>query len=115
VLPVDVVDQLGLSYNFLASCNAEIQYRFGLVIARKRLSTRYDYIGNFLRSQGKQKYTLPLYKAMVKHSSSVGVSKEWDFVTSAWMDTKDCLHPNVRRAVLQACAADGLNLEQYLH
>ena len=54
-------------------------------------------IRRFLEEQGKQKYTVPVYRALVRGSEqAVAMAR------SVFDATKDGLHPNVRKYVSKA-------------
>ncbi|NXT56192.1 AMPB Aminopeptidase, partial [Pluvianellus socialis] len=44
--------------------NAELRLRWCQIILKNNLEAEYSKVKDFLHSQGKQKYTLPLYRAM---------------------------------------------------
>jgi len=90
----DSVDRIGRDYGYLASGNAEVRLRFGLIIIDRGLETQYGYVKDFLRCQGKQKYTLPLYRALCRKDN-----KTLEVAKLVWDETKEGLHPNVQRAV----------------
>jgi len=99
----EAADLIGEAYGFLASGNAEVRLRFGLVIVEKRMSSRYGYVADFLRCQGKQKYTLPLYRALCKEGK-----QGRDLALETWLATREALHPNVKRVVSKALEENGI-------
>eukprot|EP00929_Paragymnodinium_shiwhaense_P067574 TRINITY_DN33992_c0_g1_i1.p1 TRINITY_DN33992_c0_g1~~TRINITY_DN33992_c0_g1_i1.p1 ORF type:complete len:557 (-),score=114.30 TRINITY_DN33992_c0_g1_i1:318-1892(-) len=105
-LSAQMVSSIGDVYGFLGSGNAEIRLRYGLVIVERKAEQHYSYVSDFLRVQGKQKYTLPLYRALCRQE---GPARE--VASKTWAETRDCLHPNVRRAVAKALEEAGMASE----
>ncbi|XP_030328879.1 aminopeptidase B [Strigops habroptila] len=64
-LPQGNVERLSKMYPKVSRCqNAELRLRWCQIILKNNLEAEYSKVKDFLHSQGKQKYTLPLYRAM---------------------------------------------------
>ncbi|KFV67326.1 Aminopeptidase B, partial [Dryobates pubescens] len=64
-LPEGNVERLSRRYPKVSeSQNAELRLRWCQIILQNNLQAEYSKVKDFLHSQGKQKYTLPLYRAM---------------------------------------------------
>ncbi|XP_063966411.1 aminopeptidase B-like [Lytechinus pictus] len=74
--------------------NAEIRLRWSQVTIRSDFSDDLPNVKAFLIAQGKQKYTVPIYAALMK-----GSTRMKDFAAEMAALTKDQLHVNVRKYV----------------
>ncbi|XP_048183874.1 aminopeptidase B [Corvus hawaiiensis] len=64
-LPEGNVKRLSKMYPKIStSQNAELRLRWCQIVLKNNLEAEYSKVKDFLHSQGKQKYTLPLYRAM---------------------------------------------------
>ncbi|NXP29718.1 AMPB Aminopeptidase, partial [Scytalopus superciliaris] len=64
-LPEGNVERLSKMYPKISKAqNAELRLRWCQIILKNNLEAEYSKVKDFLHSQGKQKYTLPLYRAM---------------------------------------------------
>ncbi|XP_030321486.1 aminopeptidase B [Calypte anna] len=64
-LPAGNVERLSKMYPKISKAqNAELRLRWCQIILKNNLEAEYSKVKDFLHSQGKQKYTLPLYRAM---------------------------------------------------
>merc|ERR1712224_226404 len=70
--------RIGDAYGFTCSRNAEVRCRWSQLLVRHNIQDKQDYVKEFLLSQGSMKYTLPVYKQLVKTSSEEGTDeKRW--------------------------------------
>ncbi|XP_077986045.1 aminopeptidase B-like [Glandiceps talaboti] len=76
------------------SHNAEIQLRWSKVTLKNDYQADFPQVKDFLQSQGKQKYTIPVYKALMKGSDTAK-----KLATEVFETTKEQLHINVRKRV----------------
>ncbi|GFN92857.1 leukotriene a-4 hydrolase homolog [Plakobranchus ocellatus] len=96
-LPAEGVKRLMMEYPFLLSSqNAEIRLRWCEIVIKNDIKTNFNDIRAFLTSQGKQKYTKPLYQHMVKGSEEVRT-----FACQVFSETKENLHENVREIIIK--------------
>ncbi|KAK3764740.1 hypothetical protein RRG08_042049 [Elysia crispata] len=96
-LPADGMWRLLKDYPFLAaSLNAEIRLRWCEIVIKNDVSANFADISAFLKSQGKQKYTKPLYQHMVKGSEEVRA-----LAVQVFAETRENLHENVRDYVIK--------------
>ncbi|XP_027753932.1 aminopeptidase B [Empidonax traillii] len=64
-LPEGNVERLSKMYPKISKAqNAELRLRWCQIVLKNNLEAEYSKVKDFLHSQGKQKYTLPLYRAM---------------------------------------------------
>ncbi|KAJ7426647.1 Aminopeptidase B [Willisornis vidua] len=64
-LPEGNVERLSKRYPKISKAqNAELRLRWCQIVLKNNLEAEYSKVKDFLHSQGKQKYTLPLYRAM---------------------------------------------------
>ncbi|CAL1535860.1 unnamed protein product [Lymnaea stagnalis] len=77
-----------------SSPNAEIRLRWCELVIKNELSDNFEDIRQFLHSQGKKKYTKPLYQAMVKGSDELR-----QLAVKVFQETQDFLHPSVREDI----------------
>jgi aminopeptidase B len=89
-----VLELLGERYGFRGSHNAEIQLRWSQIIIKNGLMSSLPEVERFLKSQGKQKFTLSIYRALVK-----GGPEMKDFGVRVFGETRLGLHINVRKYV----------------
>ncbi|KAK6194786.1 hypothetical protein SNE40_000344 [Patella caerulea] len=76
------------------SHNAEVLLRWSQIVIKNDFQEQFPTVKKFLKSQGKQKYTLPIYKALVKGSETAQ-----ELAKSVFEETKQTLHINVRNYV----------------
>lgn len=74
--------------------NAEVRLRWSQINIKNNYTQDIPNIRAFLISQGKQKYTLPVYKALMKSSDEMK-----KFAKDVYEETKSMLHVNVRNYV----------------
>ncbi|KAK7459421.1 hypothetical protein BaRGS_00039016 [Batillaria attramentaria] len=96
-LPPTTVPQLGSTYKRVsASNNAEIRLRWCQLVIKNDYQEAFTAVRDFLHCQGKQKYTLPVYRALVKGSENAR-----QFAQQVFAETKDKLHISVQGYVRQ--------------
>ncbi|XP_071495909.1 aminopeptidase B-like [Diadema antillarum] len=94
-LPQETLRVLAKTYPKISDThNAEIRLRWCQVTIRSDLVEDLPNVKAFLVSQGKQKYTLPIYTALMKGSDTMKA-----FAVEMYEETKDQLHINVRQYV----------------
>ncbi|XP_064615996.1 aminopeptidase B-like [Liolophura sinensis] len=94
-LPEDTLRLFVSQYpQIVNSHNAEIRLRWAQIVAKNDFSCEFDKITSFLECQGKLKYTLPVYKALVK-----GTDKTRELAIQIFNHTRDQLHVEVRQRV----------------
>ncbi|KAK3105025.1 hypothetical protein FSP39_015458 [Pinctada imbricata] len=71
--------------------NAEIRLRWSLLTIKHDYVADFDNVKKFLVSQGKQKYTLPVYRQLVKGSDTAK-----KLAQDMYKETKDMLHVGVK-------------------
>jgi aminopeptidase B len=76
------------------SNNAEVKLRWCEIVIKNDLTEKFEDIRQFLHSQGKQKYTKPLYQKMMNGSQGVK-----DLAKKIFDETKPSLHQIVRKYV----------------
>ncbi|XP_045715936.1 aminopeptidase B [Phyllostomus hastatus] len=102
-LPPGNVKTLGETYPKISGAsNAELRLRWGQIVLKNDYREDFAKVKSFLQSQGKQKYTLPLYRAMVAGSPAARALAEETFTA-----TTAQLHSNVVRYVQQILAPTG--------
>lgn len=102
-LPAGNVKKLGETYPKISNAqNAELRLRWGQIVLKNDHQEDFWKVKEFLQSQGKQKYTLPLYHAMMG-GSEVARSLAQETFTS----TAPQLHSNVVHYVQQILAPKG--------
>ncbi|KAF6073646.1 arginyl aminopeptidase [Phyllostomus discolor] len=102
-LPPGNVKTLGETYPKISGAsNAELRLRWGQIVLKNDYQEDFGKVKSFLQSQGKQKYTLPLYRAMVAGSPAARALAEETFAATAAQ-----LHSNVVRYVQQILAPTG--------
>ncbi|XP_053943947.1 aminopeptidase B [Cuculus canorus] len=94
-LPEGNVERLSKMYPKISKAqNAELRLRWCQIILKNNLEAEYSKVKEFLHSQGKQKYTLPLYRAMWGGSESARA-----LATETFSATAPQLHINVQNYV----------------
>ncbi|XP_038676552.1 aminopeptidase B isoform X1 [Scyliorhinus canicula] len=94
-LPPGNVAKLAETYPKISKAkNAELRFRWVQIIVKNNYEEAFDELKNFLRSQGKQKYTVPVYRAM--WSETEGTRK---LAQETFAATKNQLHKNVQNYV----------------
>ncbi|XP_062480919.1 aminopeptidase B isoform X1 [Pezoporus occidentalis] len=94
-LPQGNVERLSKMYPKISrSQNAELRLRWCQIILRNDLEAEYSKVKDFLQSQGKQKYTLPLYRAMWAGSEAARA-----LAMETFSATAPQLHVNVQNYV----------------
>ncbi|XP_066294189.1 aminopeptidase B-like isoform X1 [Branchiostoma lanceolatum] len=87
----DTIQTLAQAYPHIAqSHNAELIMRWCMLIIKSNFTSDLPKVRAFLESQGKQKYTLPIYRAL-----KAGSPEAQDFAREVFAATKDTLHVNV--------------------
>lgn len=96
-LPPGNVKKLGETYPKISnSQNAELRLRWGQIVLKNDHQEDFWKVREFLHSQGKQKYTLPLYHAMMAGSKAAQTLAKETFTATAPQ-----LHSNVVHYVQQ--------------
>lgn len=99
-LPPGNVKKLGETYPKISNAqNAELRLRWGQIILKNDHQEEFWKVKDFLQSQGKQKYTLPLYHAMMGGSEMARTLAKDTFAATASQ-----LHSNVVNYVQQILA-----------
>lgn len=94
-LPDGVITKMMRQYPTISQThNAEIRLRWSQITIKNNYLEDQSNIRKFLFSQGKQKYTLPIYKALMKSSNEMK-----QFAEKVFDETKMMLHINVREYV----------------
>ncbi|NWS46456.1 AMPB Aminopeptidase, partial [Probosciger aterrimus] len=94
-LPQGKVERLSKVYPKISrSQNAELRLRWCQIILKNDLEAEYSKVKDFLHSQGKQKYTLPLYRAMWAGSEPARA-----LAMETFSATAPQLHVNVRNYI----------------
>nr|XP_025036829.1 aminopeptidase B [Pelodiscus sinensis] len=94
-LPGGNVEKLSETYPKISCAqNAELRLRWCQIVLKNNLEAEFGKVKDFLHSQGKQKYTLPLYRAMWSGSKSARALAVETFSATAAQ-----LHVNVRNYV----------------
>ncbi|XP_074078468.1 aminopeptidase B isoform X1 [Macrotis lagotis] len=96
-LPSGNVKEMGDTYPKISNArNAELRLRWSQIIIKNDHQQDFKKVQDFLQSQGKQKYTLPLYHAMMSGSEAARLLAKETFSTTAPQ-----LHSNVVNYVKQ--------------
>ncbi|XP_068842113.1 aminopeptidase B [Capricornis sumatraensis] len=96
-LPPGNVKKLGETYPKISNAqNAELRLRWGQIVLKNDHQEDFWKVKEFLHSQGKQKYTLPLYHAMMAGSEAAQTLAKETFAATAPQ-----LHSNVAHYVQQ--------------
>ncbi|XP_067661963.1 aminopeptidase B-like [Haliotis asinina] len=94
-LKAETLAAIADKYPHLAkSHNAEICLRWAQICIKNDYQPAFPNIRDFLQSQGKQKYTLPIYKALMKGSDAAKA-----FASTVYEETKGQLHVQVANYV----------------
>lgn len=94
-LPMGNFEELGRHYTKISEAtNAELQLRWAQIILKNDYQHHFHKVRDFLLSQGKQKYTLPLYRTMQSGTESARA-----LATETFKETSSQLHYNVRNYV----------------
>ncbi|EFB26777.1 hypothetical protein PANDA_002554, partial [Ailuropoda melanoleuca] len=102
-LPPGNVKKLGETYPKISnSQNAELRLRWGQIVLKNDHQEDFWKVKEFLQSQGKQKYTLPLYRAMMAASKAAQTLAKETFAATAPQ-----LHSNVVNYVQQIVTPKG--------
>ncbi|XP_072522300.1 aminopeptidase B isoform X1 [Salminus brasiliensis] len=80
--------------HIVKSNNAELRLRWAQIVAKNQHKPGYQYVRSFLSWQGKQKYTLPVYRALWN-----GTEETKALATEIFSATSHQLHVNVRNYV----------------
>nr|DBA33772.1 TPA: hypothetical protein GDO54_001410 [Pyxicephalus adspersus] len=99
-LPPGNVEELGKYYSKISEAtNAELRLRWAQIVLKNDYQDHFPKVRDFLVSQGKQKYTLPLYRAMKAGSEAAHA-----LATETFHHTSPQLHHNVRNYVKKILA-----------
>ncbi|XP_035670823.1 aminopeptidase B-like [Branchiostoma floridae] len=79
---------------------AELTMRWCMLIIKSNFTSDLPKVRAFLESQGKKKYTLPIYRAL-----KAGSPEAQDFAREVFEAIKDTLHVNVRNYVQKILSA----------
>uniref|UniRef100_A0A8C5UMF1 Aminopeptidase B n=1 Tax=Microcebus murinus TaxID=30608 RepID=A0A8C5UMF1_MICMU len=102
-LPPGNVKRLGETYPKISNAqNAELRLRWGQIVLKNDHQEDFWKVKEFLQSQGKQKYTLPLYHAMMGGSEAAQTLARETFAATAAQ-----LHSNVVHYVRQIVEPKG--------
>uniref|UniRef100_A0A8B9ZD79 Arginyl aminopeptidase n=1 Tax=Buteo japonicus TaxID=224669 RepID=A0A8B9ZD79_9AVES len=94
-LPEGNVERLSKMYPKISKAqNAELRLRWCQIVLKNNLEAEYSKVKDFLHSQGKQKYTLPLYRAMWAGSESARA-----LAMETFSATAPQLHVNVQNYI----------------
>uniref|UniRef100_A0A3P8Z2K2 Aminopeptidase B n=1 Tax=Esox lucius TaxID=8010 RepID=A0A3P8Z2K2_ESOLU len=94
-LPRGNIEKLEGEYpHIVKSNNAELRLRWAQIIAKNQHQPGYQHVRNFLSCQGKQKYTLPVYRALWNGSEETRA-----LATEIFNATSHQLHINVCKNV----------------
>ncbi|XP_048877697.1 aminopeptidase B isoform X2 [Brienomyrus brachyistius] len=94
-LPRGATEKLEEQYpHIVQSNNAELRLRWAQIVLQNQHEPGYQHVRAFLDSQGKQKYTLPVYRAMWNTSEGTKA-----LATEIFSNTSHQLHINVRNYV----------------
>ncbi|XP_077337234.1 aminopeptidase B [Lithobates pipiens] len=94
-LPPGNVEELGKYYTKISEAtNAELRLRWAQIVLKNDYQDHFSKVRDFLYCQGKQKYTLPLYRAMKAGSEAARA-----LATETFHQTSPQLHHNVRSYV----------------
>ncbi|PVD22455.1 hypothetical protein C0Q70_18269 [Pomacea canaliculata] len=103
-LPAERLQQLGKAYpRISAAKNAEVRFRWCKLVAKNNHQEAFPDIRDFLHSQGKQKYTKPMYQVLVEGSK---ISRQ--LAVDVFQETSNMLHINVRNYVMEILQNEGL-------
>eukprot|EP01094_Clydonella_sp_ATCC50884_P002886 TRINITY_DN12206_c0_g1_i1.p1 TRINITY_DN12206_c0_g1~~TRINITY_DN12206_c0_g1_i1.p1 ORF type:complete len:623 (-),score=231.79 TRINITY_DN12206_c0_g1_i1:226-2094(-) len=87
--------------NFSSTLNPEVRLRWSQLTIKAKYDRDLPNVRKFLCEQGKQKYTVPLYRALMRGSDAAkGLAAE------VFAETRDGLHPNVRGYVEKILSPD---------
>ncbi|XP_050003742.1 aminopeptidase B [Alexandromys fortis] len=102
-LPPGNVKKLGETYPKISNAqNAELRLRWGQILLKNDHQEEFWKVKEFLQSQGKQKYTLPLYHAMMSGSEVARTLAKDTFAATASQ-----LHSNVVNYIRQILVPKG--------
>ncbi|XP_040391446.1 aminopeptidase B isoform X1 [Cygnus olor] len=102
-LPEGNVERLSAMYPKISKAqNAELRLRWCQIILKNNHESEYSKVKDFLHSQGKQKYTLPLYRAMWGGSEAARALAVETFSATAAQ-----LHVNVQNYVKKILGLEG--------
>ncbi|XP_077191185.1 aminopeptidase B isoform X2 [Paroedura picta] len=94
-LPDGTVEKMSSLYPKISGAqNAELRLRWCLILLKNHHDAELDKVKGFLQSQGKQKYTLPIYRAMVSGSETAQ-----NLAVETFSATAPQLHVNVQTYV----------------
>ncbi|KAI9907674.1 hypothetical protein PsorP6_002960 [Peronosclerospora sorghi] len=88
----DIVITLGDTLSLWDSRNAEILFRWAMILIKNVVLSKFSLVRRFLAMQGKQKFQLPVYR-LLTFSSNKHVR---EFATDVYASTKSMLHVMVR-------------------
>ncbi|EMP41007.1 Aminopeptidase B [Chelonia mydas] len=101
-LPDGTVAKLSETYPKISRAqNAELRLRWCQIVLKNNHEPEFGKVKEFLHSQGKQKYTLPLYRAMWSGSESARA-----LAVETFSATASKLHVNVRNYVKKILASE---------
>ncbi|ETE58300.1 Aminopeptidase B, partial [Ophiophagus hannah] len=104
-LPDGHVEKMSILYPKISKAqNAELRLRWSQIVLKNNHEAGFDQVKDFLHSQGKQKYTLPIYRAMMSGSETAQA-----LAMEVFLSTGSQLHVNVQNYVKKIL---GLNTEE---
>ncbi|XP_005988440.1 aminopeptidase B isoform X2 [Latimeria chalumnae] len=94
-LPPGNIEKLSKMYPKISKAqNAELRLRWSQIVLKNSYEVEYELVKQFLQSQGKQKYTLPIYRAMWN-----GTEETRTLAKEMFAATQQQLHVNVQNYV----------------
>lgn len=91
-----IVVELGNALNVWNSNNSEVQYRWSQLLIKNNVIDRMsEFVSRFLKSQGKQKFQIPIYRLLA--SSSNAATNH--FAREIYESTRSMLHVMVRHRI----------------
>ena len=93
---------VGERWGVARSRNFEVSFRWSLLVAKFSVTACLDSVEGFLKSTGKQKYQLPVYRALY-HNEGGGdpevKAAMHAFARRVYQETRPALHANVRKYI----------------
>ncbi|XP_069489683.1 aminopeptidase B isoform X1 [Ambystoma mexicanum] len=101
-LPEGNIVAMGEAYPSISKAkNAELRLRWCQLVLKNNHEPHFSKVKDFLHSQGKQKYTLPIYRAMTNGSEAARA-----LATETFLATSSQLHENVQNYVKKILASE---------
>ena len=100
-----LAEVVGERWGVARSLNSEIAFRWSLLIAKFSVVACLDSVAGFLKRQGKQRYQVPVYRALY-HNEGGGdpevKTAMHAFARRVYQKTRPALHANVRKYIAKA-------------